>query len=291
MNSDVSQVLDRINNQNVVYNLIPDTRNLVAYNEATRKMSVIIVKFPLISNFSCFLENSSFLNLNGKIYISGGSSLLTPGPSSQFLSYDQSSNSVKLLADLNEARYNHSMIHYNNSIYILGGESIKNMEIYDVETKTLKAIENNSYEAVDNPILYVHKDFLYSFFGKKQGKFVDYVQRVNLQSVNLKWEKVPYKLENKNVNIKLTNSAIIPFGDKEIFFFGGKTENAISKEVISFNFESKEFKTTDIVLDEAHYFNNSQFNKIASNVYASFSSNERENFIKVTVDLNNKNTL
>ena len=287
---DVAQALDRNNCQNVIYNIIPNTRNIIAYNDSTKKMKVMEIKFPLISNLGCFLENSSFLNINGKIYISGGSSALTPGASSQFHFYDQSCDSIKLLSDLSEARQNHSMIHYNNLIYILGGESTKTMEIYDLENKTLKAKEYNAYEAVDNPILHVYKNFLYSFFGKKNGKFVDFVQRVNLNTAHLKWEKVPYKLENKNLNTKFTNSAIIPFGDHEIFFFGGKTEKGIIREVISFDFEGKEFKSTDIVLDEAHYFQNSQFKKIANNVYASFPSNEKENLIKVTVELNN-NTL
>lgn len=287
LNVDASQVLDRDNSQNVIFNLIPNTRNLIAYNESTKKMKVMEIKFPFISNFGCFLENSSFLNIKGKLYISGGSSSTTPGSSSQLLLYDQSSDSIKILADLSEARKNHSMIHHNSLIYIVGGESTKTIEIYDIENKNLKAKDYNSYEAVDNPILYVHKNFLYSFFGKKNGKFVDFLQRVNLNTANLKWEKVPFKLENKYMNIKLTNSAIIPFGDNEIFFFGGKNEKGITKEVISFDFENKEFKNTDIVLDEAHYFNNSQFNKIASNVYSTFSTNEKENLIKVTVDLDN----
>jgi len=282
---DVGQVLDKNNTESLVYNLIPNTRNIIAYNEATRKMKVMEIKFPIISNFNCFLENSSFLNIKGKIYISGGSSSATPEPSSQFLLYDQSSVSLKILADLKEARYNHSMIQHNNLIYIVGGENTNTMEIYDTENKTLKTKEYDDYEAVDNPILFVHRYFLYSFFGKKNGKFVDFVQRVNFKTTNLKWEKVPYKLDNKYMKIKLTNSAIIPFGENEIFFFGGKSEKGITREVISFDFESKEFKTTDIVLDGAHFFNNSQFNKVAGNVYSSFSSNEKENFIKVTVDL------
>jgi len=284
-----SQVLDTNNNQNLVYNIIPDTNNLFAYNESTKQVKIIDVKFPYISNFSYFLQNSSYLNINGKLYISGGSSSLTPGPSSQFLFYDQpcNSNSIKILSDLSEARQNHSMIHHNNQVYILGGESTKTMEVFDIESKTLKAKEYNGYEAVDNPILYVFKNFLYSFFGKKNGKLVDFVQRVNLNSANLRWEKVAYSRENNNLNIKMSNSAIIPFGDNEIFFFGGKTEKGITKEVISYDFESKKFRTTDILLDKAHYFNNSQFTQISNNIYATFSSNEKNNCINVSVYLDN----
>jgi len=285
MNNDVSQFLDQTNNQNVIYNIIPKTRNLIAYNVSTNKLKMMQIKFPFMSSNDLFLENSSFLNIKGKLYVSGGSYSATPGPSSQFLLYDQTSDSIKILMDLREARDNHSMILNKNNIYIVGGESTNSMEIYDLENKTIKAQEYISYEAVDNPILYVHKNFLYSFFGMKNGKFVDFVQRVNLNAANLKWEKVPYKLENKNLNIKLSNSATIPFGENEIFFFGGKTEKGITKEVISYDFENKEFRLTDILLNEAHYFNNAQLNKISSNVYCIFSSNEKENLIKFTVGL------
>jgi len=259
---------------------------MIAYNEFTNKMKLLKIKFPYISDSGFFLENSSFLNVDGKIYISGGSSSITPNPSTQFSFYDQSQDSLKILSQLKEPRHNHSMIFHKNKIYIVGGEFAKTTEIYDIENKILNQKTNNRYEAVENPTLYVHKNFLYSFFGKKNGKLVDFVQRVNLNTEILNWEKYSFKLEDKNMCIKLTNSAIIPFGESEIFFFGGKTDNAITNKVFSFNFDEKEFRNTEITLNDSHFFNNSQFCKIAENIYCSFSASEKENLIKVTVDLN-----
>ncbi len=249
-------------------------------------MKIIDVKFPLVYNFRSFLDNSSYLNVNGKIYISGGSSTETTNPSNQFLFYDQNSDSIRLLTNMREPRHNHSMIYFNNKIYIIGGEFTKTTEIYDLEKKTLENRNNNHIEAVDNPTLWVHKNFLYSFLGKKNGEFVDYVQRVNLNADKFNWEKIPFKLDNRNLNIKLTNCAIVPFGDFEIFFFGGKCEKGINKQVFSFNFETKEFKNTDIILNNGFYFNNSSLMKFEKNNFCGFSANEKENMIRISTDLN-----
>lgn len=58
----------------IVYNIIPKSDNLIAYNDYTKNMKIIKIQFSSVSS-KYFLENSSFLNLNGKLYISGGSDL------------------------------------------------------------------------------------------------------------------------------------------------------------------------------------------------------------------------
>jgi len=285
LNDENSKITKTGKYENLVFNIIPNSSNLISYNDKSKKMKIFEINFPILSNNKIFLEDSSFLNINGKLYICGGSLPNSNTSSNQFLIYDPQSDKMKIIKDLNETRRNHSMIYHEDKIYIVGGETCKTTEILETINKTFDSKINNKYEPVDNPILYIHKNFLYSFFGKKNGKFIEFVQRANLNTDKMIWEKIAFKLEDEKINLKLTNSAIIPFGESEIFFFGGINENGITNEVLSFDFNDKQFKSTDIVLDEAHFFNNSQFDIISQNVYSSFSSNEKENLIKVTVDL------
>ena len=275
-NNDVHDIL--------IYSLIPNSRYIYAYNEYNQKMKKIEIKIPFSSNFDNFLENSSFLNVKDKLYISGGT-CTTPDLPSQFFYYDNKTTSLKILPDLKEYREKHSMIYHNNSIYILGGENVKTLEIYNLNDLTLISKENLNYESVDYPLLWIQKDYLYSFFGKKNGKFVDFVQKVNLNSPKLKWEKVAYKINNKELNLKTIKCGIIPFGANEVFFFGGIKEDQVTKDVFSYDFEMKEFSNTKLKLNEPNYFNNSQFCKLPNNEFGLFSSSEKENFIKICLDL------
>lgn len=252
-------------------------------------MKILEVNFPLIAHSKVFLENSSYLNVNGKIYISGGlnDGIFKKGTNELFY-FDPYSNSLKILNNLKEPRFNHSMIYNNNRnlLYIIGGESTTTTEIFNLEKLILEVKTNKNYEVVDNPILFIHKNYLYSFFGKKNGKFLDIVQRVNLNSENFNWEKVEYNKNNENdFNLRITNSELIPFPPNETFFFGGKTDSGISKEIFIYDFDSRIFKKSDLALQEAHHFNNSQFYRLDGELYALFSAKEKENLIKIDFTL------
>ncbi len=188
---------------------------------------------------------------------------------------------MKILPQLREARENHSMIAYNNSIYIIGGARTTSLEIYNIGKSILEQKPYVEYEPIENPILFVYKNFLYSFFGRKNGKFMNVIRRVNLINKNFNWEKYPYK--NSNFTPEVTNCGVILFGENDLFFFGGKNEHGASKEVFSFNFETKEFKKVDIELNEPHYFNNSQFSHLPNSENAMFSDKEDCNLLKINV--------
>jgi hypothetical protein len=249
-------------------------------------MKSIEIKFPMLSNEKKFLEKTSFINHNNRVFISGGYSELMKKNSNQFLYYEDDFENIKILPELNEARCNHSMIVHEDIIYILGGLNTNTMEIFDIENFKLESRINEGFEEVENPILFIKNNWLYSFFGKKNGKNVSFVQRVNLKAKNSKWEKFFYKLEDKDIDMNFTNAACIPFGNNEVFFMGGKYENeTLTKNVISFNFESKSFKNTKIKMNNAYDFNNSSFVKFNNGIFAAFAEKEKEALIRINIDL------
>lgn len=248
-------------------------------------MKNIEVNFPSLSNDKIFLEESSYLNFNNKIFISGGFSETANSSSKAFFLYEDELKSIRILPDLIEARKNHSMIIHDEFIYIIGGLGTNSMEIFDIENSKIENKITQGFNEVENPILFIHNNWLYSFFGKKNGKNLNIIQRLNLKAKNSKWEKFFYKNEDSDLSMNFTNAACVPHGSNEIFFFGGKMENGnLLKSVICFNFETKSFKNTKINLNEAYCFNNSSLVDFENGTFGAFAENEREAFIRINID-------
>lgn len=271
----------KIENENFVFTLQPESPNVFVYSEQRQKVKKFLVKFPMLKTEKFFLKGCSWVNANGKLYVCGGmhkDSTL----SNEFFFYDHNENSIKLLKELNQHRANHSMIFYDNLIYIVGGENSSTTEIYDVVNNTLLKKDNINFEQVDNPILWIHNGYLYSFFGIKAGKSVSFVQRSNLKLDNLKWEKVTFK-KSADVQCNIYGSGIIPCGNSEIYFFGGKNENTVTNQSIIFNFETKEFSDAGVPLEQGQYFKDSRFIILGNQIFGQFSLTEYDNFLKINV--------
>jgi len=228
------------------------------------------------------LRECSWLNANGKLFISGGTSS-DFRTSNEFLCYDNIDNSVKILKNLHEARAQHSMVLHEKKIFICGGQNAKFTEIYDIENNELTAKENINYTSVDNPILVIYDNFLYSFNGQKNGKYLEILQRADIRrNNNLKWERINIK-NPENLKINSIGCGIISFGSEDIYMFGGKCENGITNQSIKFNFEDMEYTDAEVPLQQGQWFKDSNFIELGSNTFGQFSLTDYDNFLKVNV--------
>jgi hypothetical protein len=284
VSADVDEsVWGKTENENFVFSLQPDTKNLFVYSEHRQKVKKSRINFPLLKSEKKFFNGCSWVNTNGKLYISGG--ITSDGTfSKEFIVYDNiDTTGVTLLHELKERRANHSMFFNDESIYFLGGENTKTTEIYNVNLNTFITKNNKNYESVDNPIVWIHNGYIYSFFGIKNGVYVDYVQRANLKLEDLKWEKVPYKISAEDIDNKIIGCGIIPCGNSEIYFFGGKKENTTTNQSIIFNFDSKEFSNAGVPLEQGQFFKDNKFIELGKKTYGQFSLTEPDNFLKIDV--------
>lgn len=266
------------------------TKNIYIYSEQRHKVKKFIPNFPLLKPEKHFLPGCAWTNFNKKLFISGGLNFMNSF-SNEFLVYENSErNQIIILKTLNEPRANHSMFTYDKHIFIVGGEASETTEIFDTSSNTLITKVNHNYVSVDNPILWVHNDFLYSFFGRKNQSFVSFVQRVNLKDLkfasekSFKWERIPFKKINE-INIELSNAGVIPCGANEIYFFGGLNENGISNESIIYNFETREFSNAHLPLEQGQFFQDSKFIELAKQSFGQFSLTEADNFLKINVSI------
>lgn len=261
----------------IIIQRIANSKNLVYYNEENELISLKTIDFPSLLGVPYFLDKSSYLNLNGKLYVSGG--ILREGPTKVFIEYDPITNSLSRLADMLTARHSHSMICHQDNIYVVGGNT-NACEKYDLKNKTWTIMPSLLSEERQSPILIVNGNFLYAFFGLTNGEYTDTIERINLKNPRSKWEILPYQ-KSKEMSLKFIGGAIIEENDREILILGGKSEQGLRKVAIKFNFSNCNFTHTEISLEDGTYFHESSLTKLDKFSYGHFEADKNENFLKL----------
>ena len=195
-----------------------------------------------------------------------------------FAVYDSVTNSSTKLADMITARYSHSMLYHEDSIYAVGGNT-NACEKYDLKTMKWTKLPSLICEERISPILFINGNFLYAFFGLINGEYSDSVERINIQNTRSKWEILP--CNKSDLNLKFIGGGIIEENDKEIYIFGGKSNEGLKKNTVKFNFSNSTFFPTDIALDEGTYFHEFMLIKLDETSYGQFNSDKYDNFLKI----------
>ena len=137
------------------------------------------------------------------------------------------------------------------------------------------------------PVLYVHNDILYSFFGIDENiKKTDNVQKLNLKNTKGKWQKVIYK-RNK-CNLCVFGCGIAKINDNSVLFLGGMDDSGIRDEAIQFDFNNLIAKKTELQLEEKAYFKDSVLLRLSPNDFGNFSIEESNPFLKIKFQVNVK---
>ena len=137
------------------------------------------------------------------------------------------------------------------------------------------------------PVLYVHNDILYSFFGIDENiKKTDNIQKLLLKNAKAKWQKVNYK-RNK-CNLCVYGCGIAKINENCILFLGGMDDNGIRDDAIQFDFSNLTAKKTDFLLEEKAYFKDSILLKLSRKDFGNFSIEESNPFLKIKFQVNVK---
>ena len=247
---------------------IPLTQNIFILNILGCEEKKI--DFPSISGMSYFLDKSAFCNYQNKLYVSGGidkNNLF----STTFLKYENGGKSIILNHNLLKSRANHSMIAYNKNIYVIGGIGTNKCEKYN-EIKW-ESMPDLIEKEVQLPMLYIYKDYLYSFGGLNKSGILSSVERINLRNNKSKWEFVDY-LNPDNIDIKVIGCGL--FEQKnELLFIGGKKGKNILKSSFKFNFLNNTYYPCNFSYDTNVYFKESPFIEIDEKIYANINEYDR----------------
>ena len=269
---------------NIICNIIPSKSQIVLYNVDQDCIMRKSISFSPLLGVNQFLPDCAWVNNNNKLYILGGiyNNAIT---SKIFLEYDPIKDKMKRLPDSLFPHSKHSLFAYNNQIYAVGGDKFE-CEKFDINNNEWTALPNLSFKQI-YPVLYVHNDILYSFFGIDENiKKSDNIQKLNLKNPKAKWQKVNYKRNKCNLN--LYGCGIAKINENCVLFLGGMDDNGIRDDAIQFDFSTLTAKKTDFLLEEKAYFKDSILLKLSQKDFGNFSIEDNNPFLKINFQVNVK---
>ena len=269
---------------NIVCNVIPSKNQVILYNVDKDSIIKKDITFSPLLGISHFLQECAWVNNNNKLYILGGVDDFTKS-SNIFLEYDPIKEKIRRLPDSKFSHSRHSLFAYNEEIFVVGGDKLE-CEKYDINKNEWSILPNLSFKQI-YPVLYVHNDNLYSFFGIDENiKKTDNIQKLNLRNNKAKWQKVTYK-RNK-CNLCVFGCGIAKINENCILFLGGMDDNGIRDEAIQFDFSNLTAKKTDFLLEEKAYFKDSVLLRLSPKDFGNFSIEETHPFLKIKFQVNVK---
>ena len=269
---------------NIICNIVPSKNQVVLYNVDKDCIIRKIINFSPLLGINHFLQDCAWVNNNNKLYILGG--MYDDSSSTKiFLEYDPIKDKIRRLPDSKYPHSKHSLFVYNDQIYAIGGDKLE-CERYDINKNEWSILPNLCFQQI-YPVLYVHNDILYSFFGIDENiKKTDNIQKLNLKNSKAKWQKVNYK-RNK-CNLCVYGCGIAKINENCILFLGGMDDNGIRDNAIQFDFSTLTAKNTDFLLEEKAYFKDSILLKLSKKDFGNFSIEESNPFLKIKFQVNVK---
>ena len=269
---------------NIVCNIVPPKNQVVLYDVDKDSIIRKEINFSPLLGLSHFLSECAWVNNNNKLYILGGMDDFN-SPTKIFLEFDPIKDKIRRLPDSKFTHSRQSLFAYNGQIFVIGGDRLE-CEKFDINKNEWSILPNLSFKQI-YPVLYVHNDMLYSFFGIDENiKKTDNVQKLNLRNNKSKWQKVIYK-RNK-CNLCVFGCGIAKISDNSVLFLGGMDDNGIRDEAIQFDFNNLIAKKTEFLLEEKAYFKDSVLLRLSPNDFGNFSIEESNPFLKIKFQVNVK---
>ena len=270
-----------------VISIVAESNKINVFNFSTLKITTLNLNISnLIIKGGMFYKDFASINVGYSLYISGGVERKAEesnqeDSSSLFLIFNSSNGQLKRLPDMLTARHSHSIIHFKEFIYAVGGCVNRTSERFSLKTLKWEPLPSLNSEERQKPVLFGYKNFIYAFFGHRKSSsdnsivFLDTIERLNINSPT-KWENIPTVRSNLSNpdDLQTTGAAIIPIGQNEILLFGGKTKNETSgkRTVVKFNLDTYTFYNVDeFKLDDNLYFEESMFVYLSDFIWGHFN--------------------
>jgi len=259
----------------LICNVIPNSRQVVIFDATSNKIYRKNLEFPPKMGLSQFLKNSTWLNYNNHLYVSGGIY-----GSNSFILFNPIKSRFTRHTDSMFSHEEHSLIANGQYVFLIGGLNNKT-ERYNIKEKKFENFGELKF-IQKKPILFIHKNFLYSFFGlNENNEFIDKVQRRNIKNLKGKWEEVAINNEN-NIDVKMIGAGIIKINEDVIYFLGGKGRDGLKQTSIEFNFKNMTLNNTPYHLEDKAYFKDSVLMRLNENTYGNFSLEKGNPFLKIS---------
>lgn len=173
-----------------------------------------------------FYEFSIFLNVDNKIFISGGKKKNKQN-SKLFLVYNYNTNEYFKLSDMIIGRCSHSMIYHklHNEIYAIGGYGNKTCEKYNINEGNWKQISSLNHERQVSTLFFINSTFLIASFGFTYDISYDEVEVFEKYetSSNSEWEILRVETIGIKSLLRIFNCGVIVNESNSVIICGGET--------------------------------------------------------------------
>ena len=139
----------------------------------------------------------------------------------------------------------HSMIYYEDKLYVVGGENDDTVERYDIKNNEWEEL-NPLIRSRSYPILFIYEGYLYAFLGKDKEDYLIDAERLNLNEENPSWEIVVFN-NPENVDVRIYGCGLYQV-DELIYFFGGKRMGQNTNEIFFINMKERTINRSDAKL-------------------------------------------
>ena len=304
-----------VEGSNFIYRVY-DNKRIICF-EIERKIFRLI-EFSDFGNFETNYNSHGSIHLNNQ----NGFFIITGENSDLFFYFNSDKTSMYKLANLKDNHYNGSLILHKkaNSLLCLSGWHNKKVERYindeilcytdsssNSKNKKRNIINQNkntwtnlsemTVERSECSSIIINDEYLYSFFGYccPKTKYLDSIERFNLNNESAKWEIVKYHNENHLSTFIKSTACILHTNinnETEIMFLGGydgKNETAVENFYI-FDLKTKKIDCVERKypkLKQYHCYNFHNDSNLASikddknkQYYVGFDDNDRVHIIE-----------
>ena len=252
---------------------VPGTNKLKIITDDEKDESSISLFFPSEIGLTCFLEDCAYCNYDKKLYITGGKikNDTTDSKNASIskklfvidlfqTTLDGKKSFIFELSPMTYPKIKHSMIAFDDKIYVVGGENTDTVERYDIKTNTWELL-NPMLSCRSYPNLSIYEGFLYAFFGLNKDGYAKSIERLNLTNPeSIGWEMVMFDNPN-NVDVRIYGCGLFQI-DELIYFFGGKCMGQNTDEIFFVNMKQRLIDRSDAKLKWKDCFRENSLVKI-----------------------------
>ena len=233
---------------------IPGTNQLKLITDDESDECTLSVTFPKNIGLSYFLKDCAYCNHDKKLYITGGTmenDNITASSNKLFVidlfqkNIEGKNSFITELHPMTYSKSKHSMIYYEDKLYVVGGENDDTVEKYDIKNNVWEEL-NPLIRSRSFPILFIYEGCLYAFLGKDKEDYLIDAERLNLNEENPSWEIVVFN-NPENVDVRIYGCGLYQV-DELIYFFGGKRMGQNTNEIFFINMKERTINRSDAKL-------------------------------------------
>lgn len=185
------------------------------------------------------------LDLGQKEYfISGGMNFSFNDITDNCFIYNSTTHAIKKVANMNQARYTHAALLYEEQLYVFGGRYFGEDDVAILSHCEVYSFKQDSWSVL--PRLNVKRCTCYAMawkneiyvFGGYTGQYERSELIERLSTKEGKWELLPF-----NLNRGIESGYVQSYSDNTVTIFGGNTNTGPTASVISINFETRSLRS------------------------------------------------